>query len=116
MANNIFSEQINRIRVNADMTMEQFAEKLGVTKGAVSMWENKGVVPREEVLRKIAQTYNTSLDTLLGISVEEDTSQLQYIHRSLEKLDKARLDRAEIILRNVFDDIFEDGEEEDDGF
>lgn len=116
MANSIFSEQINKVRLNANMTMEQFAEELGVTKSAVSMWENKGVVPREDVLRKIAQNYNTSLDTLLGVKVSEDTSKLQYIHRNLGKLDEIRLQKAENILKNVFDDIFEDEEDEDDGF
>ena len=54
MANTIFSEQIKKIRSNSKLTMEQFADKLGVTKSSVSMWENSNVVPREEVLRKIA--------------------------------------------------------------
>lgn len=116
MANNTFSKQINKVRVNANMTMEGFANVLGVSKSAVNMWENKGVVPREDVLRKIAQKYNTSIDTLLGVRVSEDTSQLQYIHRKLEKLDKNRLEKAENILKNVFDDIFDDEEDEDDGF
>ena len=35
--------------------MEEFAGKLGVTKSSVNMWENKGVVPREDVLRHIAE-------------------------------------------------------------
>lgn len=116
MANTIFSEQIKKIRSNSKLTMEQFADKLGVTKSSVSMWENSNVVPREEVLRKIAIEFNVSIDKLLGISVDEvDNPTLRYIHRNLEKLDEKKLEKAEKVLRTVFDDIF-DEEDEDDGF
>lgn len=117
MANTIFSEQIKKIRSNSKLTMEQFADKLGVTKSSVSMWENSNVVPREEVLRKIAVKFNISIDKLLGISVDEvDNPTLRYIHRNLEKLDEKKLEKAEKVLRTVFDDIFDDEEDEDDGY
>ena len=117
MANTIFSEQIKKIRSNSKLTMEQFADKLGVTKRSVSMWENSNVVPREEVLRKIAVKFNISIDKLLGISVDEvDNPTLRYIHRNLEKLDEKKLEKAEKVLRTVFDDIFDDEEDEDDGY
>ena len=39
---------------------------------------------------------------------------LHYIQRNLEKLDEQKLKQAEKILQTVFDDIFEDGDDEDD--
>ncbi len=117
MTNIIFSKQIKKIRSNSDLTMEQFAKKLGVTKSSVSMWENSNVVPREEVLRKIAVDFNVSVDRLLGVSVNEVENQtLNYIHRKLEKMDEKKLEKAEKVLRTVFDDIFDDEEDENDGF
>ena len=53
MANKEFSKAIKRIRSNNKFTMQEIAGQLGVTKGAVSMWENKGVVPRDDILLKI---------------------------------------------------------------
>jgi len=116
MANEIFANQIKIIRSNADMTMEQFAHSLNVTKSSVNMWENKGVVPREEVLRKIALDYGVSIDRLLGVEneVEIDNSRLSYLHRNLGKLDEKELRTATKMLGAVFTDIFNDDEEEED--
>ena len=55
MANKEFSKAIKRIRSNNKFTMQEIAGQLGVTKGAVSMWENKGVVPRDDILLKISK-------------------------------------------------------------
>ena len=53
MANAEFSRLIRRLRTSRSLTMQQLADQLGVTKGAVSMWENKGVVPRRDILVNI---------------------------------------------------------------
>jgi len=118
MGNLTFATQVKNIRLNADLTMEQFATDLGVTKSSVNMWENKGVVPRDEVLRQIAVKYDVSLDKLLGVVREkkDDDSKLSYLQRNLEKLDDKKLEKAEMLLKTVFDDIFDDEEEEDDGY
>ena len=41
MANKEFSKAIKRIRSNNKFTMQEIADQLGVTKGAVSMWKIK---------------------------------------------------------------------------
>jgi len=114
MSNKTFATQIKNIRVNQNKTMEQFAELLGVTKSSVNMWENKGVVPREEVLRKIATDYNISLDRLLGVEITDGDPKLEYLQRNLKKLDDKKLETAEKILRAAFDDLFDDEDDEDE--
>ena len=116
MGNQIFARQIKKIRTNLNKTMEEFAEMLGVTKSSINMWENKGVVPREDILRKIAETQKISLDKLLGIELEDQDgeSKIMYLQRNLEKLDERRLKKAEEMLRVVFDDIFDNEEDDDD--
>jgi transcriptional regulator with XRE-family HTH domain len=117
MGNKTFSKEIKKIRTNRNLTMEQLANFLGVTKSSVNMWENKGVVPREEILRNIAEKFNISLDTLLGVAIEETENQtLSYIQRNIGKLDDANLKKAETLLRTVFDDIFEAEDEDEDDF
>ncbi len=114
MGNATFGTQIRRVRQNAGLTMEEFAGKLGVTKSSVNMWENKGVVPREDVLRHIAELYGVSTDILLGVNVHSDkTGTLQVIQRGLEKLDQPRLEKAQTMLETMFDDIFEEKDDED---
>ena len=55
MANKDFSSAIKILRSNYRLTMQDLADQLGVTKSAVSMWENKGVVPRDDILILISQ-------------------------------------------------------------
>lgn len=115
--NKEFSNIIRVIRKNYELTMQELADQLGVTKGAVSMWENKGIVPREDILIKISQKYNISIDKLLGNDlqdIDKSNERLSYIQRNLGKLDKDQLQKAESVLKAVFDDIFNDDEGEDD--
>lgn len=112
-----FSNAIKILRSNNNLTMQELADQLGVTKGAVSMWENKGIVPREDVLMKISKKYGVSIDKLLGNNINLDVSsndKLSYIQRNLGKLDDEQLKKAENVLKVVFDDIFDDDEGEND--
>lgn len=117
MANKTFSERIKKLRLDNNMTMDALAEKLGVTKSRINMWENNGTVPREDILILLSKLYGVSIDYLLGNETMEgtqpDNQKLNYIQRSLGKLDNERLQKAESVLKAVFDDIFD--EEEDHG-
>ena len=117
MANKEFSNVIRQLRSNNGLTMQELADQLGVTKGAVSMWENKGVVPRDDILMEISQKYSISIDKLLGNRIDVtrvENKKLSYIQRNLEQLDDKQLHKAEQMLKVVFEDIFNDDEEEDD--
>ena len=114
MANVEFARMIKRLRTSKSLTMQQLADQLGVTKGAVSMWENKGVVPRRDILVKISQIFGISVDSLIGNEIEDGSNsvsgKLSYIQRGLGKMDKQQLDKAEKVLKLVFDDLFDDDE------
>ncbi len=114
MANTEFARMIKRLRTSRKLTMQQLADQLGVTKGAVSMWENKGVVPRRDILVKISQIFGISLDSLIGNEIVDEASsvsgKLSYIQRGLGKMDSQQLDKAEKVLKLVFDDLFDDDE------
>ena len=111
MKNKIFSERIKKIRLDNHMTMNEFAKLLNVTKSRINMWENNGTVPREDILIKLSKHYNVSIDYLLGNEKMEGTvpenQKLKSIQRGLGKLDNERLEKAESVLKAVFDDIFE---------
>lgn len=113
-----FGKRIKKLRMDNGYSMQELAVKLQVTKSSVNMWENSKSVPKENILIALSKIFNVSIDYLLGNEKMEEkipeNKQLYYIQRNLEKLDEQRLKQAETILKTVFDDIFEDGEDEDD--
>lgn len=114
MARKSFGFMINKMRTNNKLTMEDLANSVGVKKSTVSMWENGGIVPREDVLIKLSQLFQVSVDYLLGNDMEgmyPENKKLKYIQRNLEKLNDEKLEKAEDILKAVFDDLFEDDED-----
>ncbi|MBD5427445.1 MAG: helix-turn-helix domain-containing protein [Treponema sp.] len=62
----MFKDTVKKLREERGLTMAQLAEKIGVTKSRVNMWENKGTVPRQNVLLQLAQFFDVSTDILLG--------------------------------------------------
>lgn len=61
-----FGMQIRNIRTERGLTQEQFAEKLNVTRQAISNWENNRNLPDIEMLLAIADTFHISLDDLIS--------------------------------------------------
>lgn len=59
------SQNIINIRKNNNLTQDEFAEILGVTRQTVSNWENNKCYPDIETLIIISDNFNVSLDVLL---------------------------------------------------
>ena len=60
------SKNIKQIRNDNKLTQEQFAEKMLVSRTAVSKWENGTCYPSIDSLKYMSQTFNISLDKLLS--------------------------------------------------
>ena len=60
------SKKIKQIRNDNKLTQEQFAEKMLVSRTAVSKWENGTCYPSIDSLKYMSQTFNISLDKLLS--------------------------------------------------
>lgn len=57
---------ILELRKSLHLSQREFAEKLSVTRQAVSRWENGETLPNIDTLRFIAETFQVSADYLLG--------------------------------------------------
>ena len=68
-------ERIYSIRKKHHDSQAQFAEKLGVSEGAVQSWESGASVPDTDVVVKIAKTFNVSADWLMGLSDQRTTEE-----------------------------------------
>lgn len=61
----LLNEKIAIIRKMNNLTQEGFAEELGVSRQAVSKWENGTSVPDVQLLLRVADFYNLTLDQLV---------------------------------------------------
>lgn len=57
---------LKQLRENNHLTQEQMAERLMVTRQAVSRWENGETQPNTETLKLLSSKFNVSINTLLG--------------------------------------------------
>ena len=59
-------EIISKLRAEHDMTQEELANKVFVTRQAVSRWEAGETVPGVETLKLLSNLFDVSINTLLG--------------------------------------------------
>ncbi len=57
---------ILELRTKKGYSQEELAEKLFVTRQAVSRWENGETVPNTETLKLLSKLFDVSINTLLG--------------------------------------------------
>ena len=65
---NHLGDQIKHLRTARKMTQAEFAERISVTKSAVSAYENDTRLPSYDVLIQISRLFHVSVDYLLGCS------------------------------------------------
>ena len=57
---------LRQLRESHNLTQDQMAERLMVTRQAVSRWENGETQPNTDTLRILSKEFNVSINTLLG--------------------------------------------------
>ena len=78
-----FGEKIQKLRNQNKLTQEQLAEKLYVSRTAVSKWESGKGYPNIDSLKDIAKLFNKTIDELLSseeiidIAKKENTSNIK---------------------------------------
>ena len=59
--------RLSKARRNQNLTQEQLAERLGVTRQAVSRWESDTAYPETDKIIRMAALFGVSCDYLLGV-------------------------------------------------
>ena len=59
-------EILKNIREKHNLTQDQMAERIHVTRQAVSRWETGETQPNTEMLKVLSREFNVSINTLLG--------------------------------------------------
>ena len=60
-------QRIQELRRQAGLTQEQLAERMGVTRQAVSKWESDGGVPELDTLIAMSRLFHVTIGQLLGV-------------------------------------------------
>ncbi len=67
-----FAEKLSALRKAAGLSQEQLADKLGVSRQAITKWETGNGEPTLENLRAVATLFRVSFDELLGGAIVSD--------------------------------------------
>lgn len=69
-----FSDKLQKIRKENNITQEGLADKLNVSRQAVSKWESGTAYPDTEKLIQISKIFNVSLDELVNDSIDRNST------------------------------------------
>ena len=58
-------QKITKLRTNANISQEQLAETIGVSRQSISKWETDQALPQIDKIIQIAELFNVSMDELL---------------------------------------------------
>ena len=78
----LFKEKLRKLRKERNLTQEQLAEKLNVSRQAITKWETSDGIPDIENLKQISKFFGISMDELLKEENElviSETNDYNYI-------------------------------------
>lgn len=71
------AENLKRIRKENNLSQEQLAEKLGVSRQSVSKWESGTAYPEMDKVLQLAKLFNLNIDELLNQDIKEVSNEKQ---------------------------------------
>ena len=102
------AENIKRMRKEKGLTQEAMADALGVTVGAVYKWEADLSSPELQMLVRLAELFDTSVDVLLGYKAADNRKQaiIDRIYEYSAKKDPKAIEEAEMALAKYPNDYW----------
>lgn len=81
-----FAEKLKSMRKQSGLSQEKLAEKIGVSRQAITKWENNTGIPDIENMLAISSLFNVSVDELLS-NEKIEKKQTDYIYESVTEYD-----------------------------
>lgn len=106
----VFSETLKALRDAKNLTQDQLAEKLDISRSAISMYERGEREPDFETLEVIADFFNVDMNKLIG---KNTTTVLQSFNPHIEKYYQLNNDNQQTV-NNLIDDLSEKQQRLDD--
>ena len=115
-----FSDMLAYLRKRDGMSQKELADKLGISRSTIGMYETGEREPDFETLEALADTFNVNMDTLLGkvsLSSERDRNvdpDIRRIERARKNMSDADKQKMMNILKASSEDYFSDDYVDDD--
>ena len=71
------SDNLKRIRKENNLSQEQLADKLGVSRQSVSKWESGQAYPEMDKVLQLCQLFNLNIDELLNPNIKDVNNKKQ---------------------------------------
>ena len=71
------SDNLKRIRKENNLSQEQLADKLGVSRQSVSKWESGQAYPEMDKVLQLCQLFNLNIDELLNQNIKDVNNKKQ---------------------------------------
>ena len=97
-----FAKNLQILRKMTNMTQEELAEKMGVSRQTISKWELGSILPEVEKLVDLCEMFNCSVDQLLKDNM--DYSNEVYSDVKIITVEPFRYIRYEVISREPEED------------
>ncbi|MCC0660702.1 helix-turn-helix transcriptional regulator [Clostridioides sp. ZZV14-6154] len=95
----MLGEKIKSLRLEKNMTQEEFAESLCISRPALSLYESNKRKPDFEVLKKIAEYFNVSIDFLLDNNIKDKTNYPNKNNSSSNEIDE----EVEVLVDMIYE-------------
>ena len=93
-----FQERLKKLRIENGLKQSELAEKVGVSKVTVSLWENGHRVPEMKALKKLSELFDVSIPYLTGEAYLRSVDET-------EEQDRAYWLESEEFLEHMFEKI-----------
>ena len=80
-----FGEKLSSLRKYANLTQNDLAEKLNVSRQAITKWENGIGLPDLDNIKRLSSIFNVKIDDLLDYKIEEIKLELDTTEEKIDK-------------------------------
>jgi transcriptional regulator with XRE-family HTH domain len=80
----VFSQRLKILREENGLSQSQLADKLGISRGSISYYENCDRTPDIEILAKTQKYFNVTTDYLLGFDDNRNKESFKNLNQQLE--------------------------------
>ena len=105
---NVNASRIKRLRESRNISQEKLAEKIGISKSAISMYEQGGRIAPMKIQEKIADFFGVSLDYLWGRKMETkgcSNELVEWLETQLASKDREQVRKIRNIINEVIKNI-----------
>jgi len=108
-----FGTILKKLRQDSGLTQEELANKINTSRSNIANYENDKNMPSVDILDKLSQIFNCSIDYLMGKEEEQDLLNLSKIGFSMDKYNPPTEKQKEQI-RDLLKIILKDNKKEEE--